>query len=130
MGTVLIVEDNDYNLRLMSYVLKRDGYQVVAADSGEKGVEMADREQPELIIMDINLPGIDGLETTRRIRDLGGTMPIIAITSRAMTGDRETILEAGCNGYIEKPYDPATVMDQIRGFISAAGTGTEQKGAP
>ena len=117
MGTVLIVEDNDYNLRLMSYVVKRAGYTVIAANSGEKGVEMAAGQRPELIIMDINLPGIDGLETTRRIRDFGGRMPIVAITSRAMTGDRETILEAGCNGYIEKPYDPSTVMEQIREFI-------------
>ena len=87
-------------------------------------------ERPDLIIMDINLPGIDGLESTRRIRDSGGTMPIIAITSRAMMGDRETILEAGCNGYIEKPYDPATVMEQIKDFIRQSGSSgcAEEKG--
>lgn len=119
MKKVLVIEDNPDNLRLISYALKKSGYEVVAAESGEKGVELAIRERPFFIVMDINLPGIDGLEATRRIRGsgAGGTIPIIAITSFAMYGDRDKVLQAGCTAYFEKPIDPLTIVGMIHKAI-------------
>ncbi len=119
MKKVLVVEDNRDNLRLISYALRRHGYEVISADTGIRGVEMALTEHPDFIIMDINLPGIDGLEATRRIRKSGanGAIPIIAITSYAMAGDMDLVLAAGCNGYFEKPIDPLTIMDKIHALL-------------
>ena len=115
MKKVLVVEDNKDNLRLIAYALQRAGYDVVSTETGEDGVLAAEREAPHFIIMDINLPGIDGIETTRRIRQMPSTgrVPIIAITSFAMSGDRERILAAGCDGYLEKPIDPIRIVEQI-----------------
>ncbi len=123
MRKVLVVEDNPDNLTLVSYALKRAGYEVVAAETGEAGFAAALRERPFFILMDINLPGIDGIETMRRIRrsPVDGSIPIIAITSYAMVGDRERILAAGCNGCIEKPIDPITIVEQIHAIIGIAG---------
>lgn len=118
MKKILIVEDNEKNMYLISFIMGTMGHQVVQARTGEEGVDMAVAERPDLILMDIQLPGIDGLETTRRIREAGITgVPIIAITSFAMTGDRERLLAAGCNGYIEKPIDPETICDEINDFL-------------
>jgi CheY-like chemotaxis protein len=119
MRKVLVVEDNKDNLELITYALKRAGYEVIAAETGEEGVELAIKERPFFIIMDINLPGIDGLEATRRIRnsEADGRIPIIAITSYAMRGDMEKVLAAGCNGYFEKPIDPLTIMGQINELL-------------
>ncbi|MBC8208194.1 MAG: response regulator [Desulfobulbaceae bacterium] len=120
---VLVIEDNADNLLLITYVLERSGYTVVSETSGEEGVKAALREKPFLIIMDIQLPGIDGLETTRRIRASAvNTMPIIAMTSYAMRGDRDKTLAAGCTGYFEKPIDPLTIMDQIHEIIGEKAT--------
>ena len=122
MQTVLVIEDNEDNLKIVTYALQRAGYMVLAAETGEEGFRMAVAERPAFILMDINLPGMDGIETTKRIRasKADGTIPIIAITSYAMTGDRERILAAGCNGYIEKPIDPITIVDQILKIMKAA----------
>ncbi len=119
MKKVLVVEDNKDNLDLISYALKRAGYSVVTAGTGEEGVELAIREKPTFIIMDINLPGIDGIEATKRIRnsEADGRVPIIAITSYAMRGDMEKILAAGCNAYFEKPIDPLTIVEQISDLL-------------
>ncbi|OGR19446.1 MAG: two-component system response regulator [Desulfobacterales bacterium GWB2_56_26] len=119
MRTVLIIEDNKDNLKIVTYALQRAGYTVIAAESGEEGYTLALEKRPFFILMDINLPGLDGLETTRRIRssEIDGNIPIIAITSYAMTGDRERILAAGCNGYFEKPIDPITIVDQIHKIL-------------
>lgn len=119
MKTVLVVEDNRDNLQLITYALKRAGYEVISAETGEDGVELAIARHPFFIVMDINLPGIDGIEATRRIRasEIDGSIPIIAITSYAMRGDRENIMTAGCNGYFEKPFDPITIVEQIHRLI-------------
>ena len=119
MNKVLVVEDNVDNLRLIAYALRHAGYEIISAESGEEGVALALREGPCFIIMDINLPGIDGLEATRRIRasEVDGTIPIIAITSFAMYGDRCKVLEAGCTAYFEKPINPLTIVDQIHDAI-------------
>jgi len=119
MKTVLVVEDNQDNLQIITYALKHAGYEVISAESGEDGVELAIANRPFFIVMDINLPGIDGIEATRRIRASGidGAIPVIAITSYAMMGDREKIMAAGCSGYFEKPFDPLTIVAQIHKII-------------
>jgi CheY-like chemotaxis protein len=118
MKKILIVEDNEKNMYLISFIVNTMGHRVVQARTGEEGVALAMAERPDLILMDIQLPGIDGLETTRRIREAGiGGVPIIAVTSFAMSGDRERLLAAGCNGYIEKPIDPDTIKDEIGAFL-------------
>jgi len=119
MKKVLVVEDNERNMYLISFILEKMGHRVLQADSGEKGIELASREQPDLVLMDIQLPGIDGLEAAKRIRQ-SGDVPIIAITSFAMTGDRERLLAAGCNGYIEKPINPETIMGEIAAYLEKA----------
>lgn len=114
MKQVLVIEDNRDNLKLVSYVLMRHGYEVASAETGEDGVLMVGQLKPCFIIMDIDLPGIDGFEATRQIRaEHGGDIPIVAITSLAMAGDRERILAVGCNGYFEKPINPLTIMPAI-----------------
>jgi CheY-like chemotaxis protein len=124
MKRVLVIEDNRDNLKLISYVLQRHGYAVDTAENGEEGVLLADELEVSFILMDIDLPGIDGLETTRQIRAAqGDAVPIIAITSLAMAGDRERILAAGCNGYFEKPINPLTIMDDIHRVLEAQGWG-------
>jgi two-component system, cell cycle response regulator DivK len=119
MKKVLVVEDNADNLRLITYALRRQGYEVLAAETGIQGVELAIAERPAFIIMDINLPDIDGLEATRRIRrsSADGDIPIIAITSYAMAGDIDRVLAAGCTGYFEKPIDPLTIVDKIHALL-------------
>jgi len=123
MKTVLVIEDNLDNLRLITYALEHAGYNVISAGTGEEGVEVAIRERPFFIVMDINLPGIDGLEATRLIRasEADGSIPIIAITSFAMSGDRDLVVAAGCNAYFEKPIDPLTIVDRIHAAIDVQG---------
>ncbi|HCM25931.1 MAG TPA: response regulator [Treponema sp.] len=130
MSVVLVIEDNKDNLKIVTYALNRAGYSVVSAERGEEGLVLAISEQPIFILMDINLPGMDGIETTRRIREseVDDKVPIIAITSYAMSGDRERILAAGCNGYIEKPIDPLTIVEEIRSVIERMNKNAESRG--
>ena len=130
MSVVLVIEDNKDNLKIVTYALNRAGYSVVSAERGEEGLVLAISEQPIFILMDINLPGMDGIETTRRIREseVDGKIPIIAITSYAMSGDRERILAAGCNGYIEKPIDPLSIVEEIHGVIEQMNKNAEGRG--
>ena len=120
MKKILVVEDNENNLYLITFILEKKGYKVIAARTGEDGIEMALKDRPDLILMDIQLPGIDGLETTRRIRTLktGNDVPIIALTSYALVGDREQVMNAGCTGYIEKPINPETIMGEIDKYLA------------
>jgi CheY-like chemotaxis protein len=119
MKKVVVIEDNRDNFKIIEYALARAGYTVIGTELGEEGVQLALEEFPCFIIMDINLPGIDGIEATRRIRasKADGKIPIVAITSYALTGDRERILAAGCNGYIEKPIDPIKIVEQIHKIL-------------
>jgi two-component system cell cycle response regulator DivK len=116
---VLVVEDNEKNMYLISFILGKMGHNVITAKTGEEGVDLALKERPDLILMDIQLPGINGLETTRRIRASkeGGDVPIIALTSYALVGDKEQVLGAGCTGYIEKPINPETIMGEIEKYL-------------
>ncbi|MBN2809624.1 MAG: response regulator [Deltaproteobacteria bacterium] len=122
MAKVLVIEDTPDNFALISFILKRNGYEVLWAETGQQGIEMALGEAPEFIVLDIQLPDMDGTEVLKFIRasKVNGTIPIIAMTSYAMSGDREKLLAAGCNGYIEKPIDPLTVMEQMRQFLQVS----------
>ncbi len=119
MKRILVVEDNEDNMRLVRFILEETGYEVIEAREGAVGVELAIKEKPDLILMDIQLPDIDGLEATKRIRasEADGEIPIIALTSFAMAGDRERALAAGCTGYIEKPIDPDTFIAEIEKYL-------------
>ena len=119
MKRILVVEDNDTNMYLIRFMLEKSRYEVIEAREGIGGVELAIKEKPDLVIMDIQLPDIDGLEATNRIRasEADGKIPIIALTSFAMAGDRERALAAGCTGYIEKPIDPDTFIAEIEKYL-------------
>lgn len=112
---VLYIEDNAQNLYLVTYILEKHGYAVDAAQDGQEGIDKAAQARPDLILLDIQLPRMDGYAVARRLRanpDLA-RIPIVAVTSYAMAGDRDKALEAGCDGYIEKPINPDTFMQQI-----------------
>jgi two-component system, cell cycle response regulator DivK len=116
---ILYIEDNEANMYLVNYILNARGHEVLQAWDGMQGVELATNELPDLILLDIQLPGMDGYETARRIRAKPGLVevPIVALTSYAMAGDKEKALAAGCDGYIEKPINPDTFLSQIESFI-------------
>jgi two-component system cell cycle response regulator DivK len=122
MSKILMIEDEEYNRDMQSRRLKRKGYQVVMAENGESGVDMARAESPDLILMDVTLPGIDGYETTRRIKAQPETraIPIIALTARAMSGDRENALAAGCDDYDSKPVDFPRLISKIEALLKGA----------
>jgi two-component system, cell cycle response regulator DivK len=117
---VLIIEDNTQNRYLFSVLLKHHGYTVIEATTGTEGLKIADKYRPDLILLDIQLPDIDGYEVARKLRvnSALSTTPVVAVTSYAMVGDRQKALEAGCNGYIEKPINPVTFADEIRQILS------------
>jgi CheY-like chemotaxis protein len=116
---ILIVEDNEANQLLASSVLEREGYRVELAASAREAVERLTTNQPDLILMDVQLPGEDGLGLTRRLKADPRTamIPIVALTAHAMVGDREEALAAGCVGYIAKPINTRTLGEQIRRYL-------------
>ena len=116
---ILYIEDNEQNLYLVRFILEANGYEVSEARDGETGIESAVSLKPALILLDIQLPNMDGYAVARELRkhfDLEST-PIVAVTSYAMPGDREKALAAGCTGYIEKPINPDTFIVQIRQYM-------------
>ncbi|HEY85427.1 MAG TPA: response regulator [Chloroflexi bacterium] len=112
---ILIIEDNEQNLYLITFILEKHGYQVIQARNGQEGIETAKRDRPTLILLDIQLPGMDGYAVARALRSNASLdqVPIVAVTSYAMAGDRERGVEAGCTGYIEKPINPDTFMAEV-----------------
>jgi len=125
--TVLVIEDQEQNLYLMRYMLEARGYRVVAARDGREGIAAARAETPDVILLDIQLPTMSGHEVARVLRgdpSLSAT-PVIAVTSYAMPGDREEVMAAGCTGYIEKPIDPDTFIDQMEEYMSEAPEASE-----
>jgi CheY-like chemotaxis protein len=121
---VLVVEDNEVNQMLVRAVLEREGYRVEMVASSAEAFDSVHRSLPDLILMDIQLPGEDGLSLTRRLKADPSTarVAIVALTAHAMEGDREQALSAGCVGYISKPIDTRMFGQQIRQFISAGGS--------
>jgi CheY-like chemotaxis protein len=122
-GKILIIEDNEQNMYLIKYILEDDGYEVRCASDGKEGIELAAVIRPDLILLDIQLPTMDGYAVARNLRlnpDLAD-VPIIAVTSYAMPGDREKTMEAGCSGYIEKPIDPDTFEEQVGKYLCSNG---------
>jgi two-component system, cell cycle response regulator DivK len=119
MKKILVIEDNESNMYLIRYILQKNGYAVSEAKDGATGIQKALKESPDLIIMDIQLPDINGLDATKMIRssETAGKLPIVAVTSYAMVGDRQKALDAGCTGYIEKPIDPETFIADLRKYI-------------
>lgn len=117
--TILFVENQEDNRRIMRDLLKSAGYETIEAATGLEGVSAAERERPDLILMDIPLPEIDGYEATRRIRATPELreIPIIAVTSFALSGDDAKAYEAGCNGYVTKPYSPRALLAKVREFV-------------
>lgn len=119
MPKILLVEDNEMNRDMLSRRLKRKGYEVVIAVDGEKGVAMAQSEKPDLILMDLSLPGINGWDATRRLKAASETrsIPVIALTAHAMAGDRQKALEAGCDDYDSKPIEFPRLLDKIQKLL-------------
>lgn len=119
MTTALVIEDTPDNMELITFILKKNGFDTVQAWTGQEGVDKAREAPPDFIILDIRLPDIDGPEVLSRIRDIENLrhIPVIAMTSYAMAGDREKLLATGCTGYIEKPIDPELVMSQINEIL-------------
>ena len=120
MKTALIIEDNENNLELIRFILKQAHYKTRFAMTGLEGVQQVMSIPPDFVILDIQLPDINGLEVLKRIRasQVGENIPIIAMTSYAMSGDKEKLLAAGCTAYIEKPIDPMLVIGQIQEVLS------------
>ena len=119
---ILVVEDNPGNQLLTSSVLVRAGYEVELAESSVEALEHIAARLPDLILMDVQLPGMDGLSLTKALKSARETagIPIVALTAHAMSGDREDALAAGCVGYIAKPIDTRTFGDEVRGFLLTA----------
>jgi len=119
--TILVIEDNEQNLYLATFLLEQNGFVVVAARSGPEGITMATQLLPDLILLDIQLPQMDGYEVAQRLKRNPALMnvPIVAVTSYAMVGDRERSLAAGCSGYIEKPINPDTFKSEIDRYLQA-----------
>ncbi|MBI5033149.1 MAG: response regulator [Chloroflexi bacterium] len=122
MTKLLLVEDNEMNRDMLSRRLERRGFQIVMAADGQQGVEMAQSEAPDLILMDMSLPILDGWEATRRIKAEPKTsaIPIIALTAHAMAGDRERAIEAGANDYDTKPIELPRLLEKIQTLLQQA----------
>jgi two-component system cell cycle response regulator DivK len=116
---ILVVEDQEDNRRILHDLLASVGYQILEAEDGERGVAAAERERPDLILMDIQMPIVDGYEATRRIKanpDLR-TIPLIVVTSYALSGDEDKARAAGCDDYITKPYSPRQLLSKIKEYL-------------
>ena len=120
---ILVVEDNPKNMKLVRDVLEFSGYEVIEATSGEDGVRLAEAEHPHLILMDLQLPGIDGAEALRRIRGgrAGRDVPVVAVTAFAMAEDRSRVFATGFDGYLEKPISVSRFPQQVRDFLDRGG---------
>jgi CheY-like chemotaxis protein len=128
-GTILYIEDNEQNYYLVKVLLNTRGFEMLWAQDGQEGIDKADQSRPDLILLDIQLPVMDGYEVARRLRSNPelNKIPIVAVTSYAMTGDREKALSAGCNGYIEKPIDPDTFLAQIDKYFPGTDSSRNMK---
>lgn len=123
MPTILIVEDNEMNRDMLSRRLKRRGFEILFATNGAEGIEQAHAQSPDLILMDMNLPIIDGWDATRQIKASQATqkIPIIALTAHAMSGDRQRALDAGCDDFETKPIELEQLLEKIERYLAKAG---------
>jgi len=121
MAKILLVEDNEMNRDMLSRRLERRGYEVIVAVDGEEGVARAKVDAPDIVLMDLSLPGIDGWEATRQLKAAEETraIPVLALTAHAMAGDREKALEAGCDDFDTKPIDLPRLVDKIDALLGA-----------
>ena len=119
MAKILLVEDNEMNRDMLSRRLERRGYEITVAVDGQQGVDLASQNAPDLILMDMSLPVLDGWEATRRLKADPATqkIPVIALTAHAMSGDREKAMEAGCDDYDTKPVEFARLMEKIEALL-------------
>jgi len=119
MAKILLVEDNELNRDMLTRRLERRGFQVVSAVDGRAGIALGEQEAPDLILMDMSLPDVDGWEATRRLKSSSQTrsIPIIALTAHAMSGDRERAIEAGCDDYDTKPVELGRLLEKIDSLI-------------
>lgn len=117
---ILVVEDHEDNRQILRALLKSAGYQMLEAEDGEAGLELASKERPDLILMDIQLPKMDGYEATRRLKadQQLRAIPVIVITSYALSGDEEKAKAAGCDAYVTKPYSPRQLLSKIKEFLA------------
>ncbi|WP_055434921.1 response regulator [Lacinutrix algicola] len=120
-STILIIEDNIQNMYMLSYLLTSSSYNVIKAYNGIDGLNLANKKHPEIILVDIQLPDMDGYEICSRLRSSGlpKSIVVIVVTSHAMGGDQEKAIEAGANGYIEKPINPDTFVKQMESIFKA-----------
>ncbi len=112
---ILVIEDNEQNMYLMKFILEQNGYEVIQAWNGEEGLDWARNAAPALILLDIQIPVMDGYEVAEKLKGNPETssIPVVAVTSYAMVGDRERVMAAGCSGYLEKPIDPDTFVSDV-----------------
>src|SRR5947199_6706387 len=127
MTTILIVEDNEMNRDMLSRRLKRRGYEVLVAVDGEMGIELARTKPPDLILMDMSLPVVDGWEATRRLKADAATraIPVIGLTAHAMAGDRDKVIEAGCDDYDTKPVELPRLLQKIEALLARGASSRE-----
>jgi two-component system cell cycle response regulator DivK len=132
MAKILLVEDNEMNRDMLSRRLMRKGYKVVLAVDGQSGVEMARTQAPDLVLIDMSLPVLDGWEATRRIKTNAATkhIPVIALTAHAMSGDREKALDAGCDDYDTKPVELVRLLGKIEALLAGDGGEIASTGKP
>ncbi len=132
MPKILLVEDNEMNRDMLSRRLERKGYEIAIACDGQAGIDMAESRMPDLILMDMSLPVLDGWEATRRLKANAATrhIPVIALTAHAMSGDRGKALEAGCNDYDTKPIDLPRLLGKIEALLGTPAEQNNSSGAP
>lgn len=117
-GRIVIVEDDPQSMYLARFLLERRGHEVVPALDGEAALDAVREQRPDLVLMDMHLPKMDGYEATRRLRrEFGPSLPIVALTAHSMKGDRESTIDAGCDGYISKPIDPERFTDEVEAYM-------------
>ena len=118
-GTVLVVEDNEKNMKLFRDVLQASGFATLEATTAEEGLELALTRRPGLVLMDVQLPGVDGIEALARLRadERTAAIPVLALTAQAMRGDRERFVEAGFDGYLAKPVNVLELIEVVKGYL-------------